>query len=386
MLTNFSIRKFIKNQNTDANARLKCGMLSGCVGISCNILLFVLKFVLGLISGSIAVSADAFNNLSDAGSSLVSLFGFKLAAKPADKEHPFGHGRFEYLSGFIIAVIIMLVGFEFLKGAINKIINPQPIVFNWIVIAGLVLSILVKIWLSLFHKKLGKLIESKTIEASAADSLSDVLATAVTLIAIVGARFTDFPLDGYMGVIVALMVMYAGYKIACDTLSPLLGRAPDAELVSAIKNEVLSYDGIIGIHDIIVHDYGPGRIFASLHAEVPSDVDIMASHALIDCIEEETAKKLGVDVLIHMDPLDVNCPITEELRIMVGSIVNEVDDNFSIHDFRVIEGLGVVNLIFDLTVPIEDSRSNAQINEVVCQKITDKDDKIRIKMTIDRTY
>ncbi len=361
-------------------------MLSSITGIVCNILLFVLKFILGLVSGSIAVSADAFNNLSDAGSSLVSLFGFKLASKPADKEHPFGHGRFEYLSGFIIAVIIMLVGFEFLKGAIDKIINPQSIAFSWIVVAGLVLSIIVKVWLSVFHKKLGKLIESKTIEASAADSLSDVLATSVTLVAVIAARFINFPLDGYMGVIVAFMVMYAGYKIACDTLSPLLGRAPDAELVSAIKNEVLSYDGIIGIHDIIVHDYGPGRIFASLHAEVPADVDIMASHALIDCIEEETAKKLGVDVLIHMDPLDLNCPITEELRAMVGNIASEVDSSFGIHDFRVIEGLDVINLIFDLTVPIEDARSNTQINEIICQKIADKDKKYRIKMTIDRTY
>lgn len=383
-MTNFLIKTFIKNANADS--RLRCGMLSSIIGIVCNILLFVLKFILGLVSGSISVSADAFNNLSDAGSSLVSLLGFKLASKPADKEHPFGHGRFEYLSGFIIAVIIMLVGFEFLKGAVDKIINPQPIVFNWIIVAGLVLSILVKIWLSLFHKKLGKLIDSKTIEASAADSLSDVLATSVTLVAIIGARFIDFPLDGYMGIIVALMVMYAGYKIACDTLSPLLGRAPDAELISAIKNEVLSYDGIIGIHDIIVHDYGPGRIFASLHAEVPADVDIMASHALIDCIEEETTNKLGVAVLIHMDPLDVNCPVTEKLRTMVAEVVCDIDNNFGIHDFRVIEGLGVVNLIFDLTVPIEDARSNAQINDVVCQKITDKDEKFRIKMTIDRTY
>lgn len=385
-MTEFLIKLFIKDQTIDAAVRVRCGMLSGVVGIVCNILLFVLKFSLGLFSGSIAVSADAFNNLSDAGSSLVSLFGFKLASKPADKEHPFGHGRYEYLSGFIIAVIIMLVGFEFFKGATQKIINPLPIEFNWIVVSGLVISILVKVWLSLFHRKLGRLIESKTIEASAADSLSDVLATTVTLIAIVAARFTDFPLDGYMGAIVAAMVLYAGYKIAHDTLSPLLGRAPDPELIAAIKNEVLSYDGIIGVHDIIVHDYGPGRVFASLHAEVPADVDIMASHALIDCIEEETAKKLQVDVLIHMDPLDINCPVTEELRTMVGDIVNEIDGAFGIHDFRVIEGLGVVNLIFDVTVPIEDARTDAQISALICGKITEKDEKYRIKMTIDRVY
>lgn len=383
-MTKFLIKLFIKNEVTDAETRTKCGVLSSVVGITCNILLFILKFILGLVSGSIAVSADAFNNLSDAGSSLVSLLGFKLASKPADKEHPFGHGRYEYLSGFIIAVIIMLVGFEFLKGAVDKIFNPRPLAFNWIVVAGLVISILIKVWLSLFHKKLGKLIESKTVEASAADSLSDVLATSVTLIAIIATRFTSFPLDGYMGAIVALMVLYAGYAIARDTLSPLLGRAPDAELIAKIKGEVLSYDGIIGVHDIIVHDYGPGRIFASLHAEVPADVDIMASHGLIDCIEEEVSEKLGVAVLIHMDPLDLNCPVTGELRNMVSGIVSDVDKCFGIHDFRVIEGIDVVNLIFDITVPIEDARTDAQISALICGKITEKDEKYRVKMTIDR--
>lgn len=385
-MTKFLIKLFIKNEVTDAETRTKCGVLSSVVGITCNILLFILKFILGLVSGSIAVSADAFNNLSDAGSSLVSLLGFKLASKPADKEHPFGHGRYEYLSGFIIAVIIMLVGFEFLKGAVDKIFNPRPLAFNWIVVAGLVISILIKVWLSLFHKKLGKLIESKTVEASAADSLSDVLATSVTLIAIIATRFTSFPLDGYMGAIVALMVLYAGYAIARDTLSPLLGRAPDAELIAKIKGEVLSYDGIIGVHDIIVHDYGPGRIFASLHAEVPAHVDIMASHGLIDCIEEEVSEKLGVAVLIHMDPLDLNCPVTGELRNMVSGIVSDVDKCFGIHDFRVIEGIDVVNLIFDITVPIEDARTDAQISALICGKITEKDEKYRVKMTIDRIY
>ena len=379
-MVDFLISVFIKKEGNAA--RESFGVLASVVGIVCNVFLFALKFILGLVSASIAVCADAFNNLSDAGSALVTLLGFKLAAKPADKEHPFGHGRYEYISGFIIAVIIMLVGFEFIKSAVSKIFEPEPIIFSWVVVMGLLASILVKLWLTFFNKKIAQKVGSKTIEASAADSISDVLSTSVTLIAIIASRFTDIPIDGYMGIIVSCFVLYAGYSIARDTLSTLLGHAPDPNLVSKIREEVCAYDGILGVHDIIVHDYGPGRIFTSLHAEVSCDTDIMESHALIDCIEEELSKKMGIDILIHMDPLDISCPITERLRDEVSQILHEVDEKFGMHDFRVVMSGEKANVIFDLAVPIDDRRTNDEILSLVCKCAP----QYNFKITIDRTY
>ncbi len=377
-MTELLISLFIQNKNDVGNVdvRKKYGFLASAVGIACNVVLFILKFILGILSGSIAITADAFNNLSDAGSAVVVFFGFKLASRPADKEHPQGHGRYEYLSGFIIAVLIFLIGFEFLRGAVEKIISPSPVAFNYFVVAGLVFSVLVKLWLSFFYRKLGKKLSSETMYASSTDSISDVLTTTVTLVGILTAHFWSLPLDGYLGAFVAIMVLYAGYKVARDTLSPLLGRAPDPILVAKIREMALKHEGILDVHDIIVHDYGPGRILASLHADVPAKGSLVEIHELVDRIESEIRRELNIEAVIHIDPRDTECKHTAELFEKVKNIVGEYDKNFGIHDFRVVQDTAV----FDLTVPHEDKRKNEEIINGLSLRI-----KENIKITIDRT-
>lgn len=377
-MTELLVSLFIRNKDdiSDVNVRKKYGFLASIVGIFCNIALFILKFILGILSGSIAITADAFNNLSDAGSAIVTFLGFKLASRPADKEHPQGHGRYEYLSGFIIAVLIFLIGFEFLRGAIEKIFSPASVEFNYFIVAGLVVSIIIKIWLSFFYRKLGKRISSETMRASSTDSISDVLTTSVTLIGILSAHFFDLPLDGYLGAFVALMVLYAGYKVARDTLSPLLGRAPDPKLISGIRKMALSYEGILDVHDIIVHDYGPGRILASLHADVPASGKLMEIHELVDKIENDIRNELNIEAVIHIDPRDTECKETAELYDKIKATVKEYDKNFGIHDFRVVGN----TLVFDLAVPHEDKRTNEEIIKGLSLRINEK-----IKITIDRT-
>lgn len=387
-MTNVLVRLFIRDRENihDAKVRARYGALSSGVGIVCNLVLFALKFILGVFSGSIAVTADAFNNLSDVGSSVVTFLGFKMASKPADKEHPYGHGRMEYLSGLIIAVFILLVGFEFVKSSVEKILHPEPLVFSWVIVVGLVASILVKLWMSRFNRQLGKKLASAAMQATAADSISDVLATSVTLIAVIAARFTDLPIDGYMGLVVSILVLFAGYNVAKDTISPLLGRAPDPELIARIKSMALSFDGVLGVHDIIVHDYGPGRIFASLHAEVPITMDILENHALIDHIEGALSSALGIEVVIHMDPLDTECTLTGELRTMVGDVVHALNENYGIHDFRVILSGQYQNLVFDVTVPIEDKASDAEIIRLITEKIHQKGAQYQPKVVVDRVF
>ena len=377
-MTELLVSIFIKDKNDicNVNVRKKYGTLASIVGIICNIFLFILKFVLGVLSGSIAITADAFNNLSDAGSSVVTFLGFKLAARPADREHPQGHGRYEYLSGFIIAVLIMLIGFEFFRGAVEKIVNPTQVTASNFVITGLGVSILVKLWLNFFYKKLGKRINSEVMFASAADSMSDVLTTSVTLVGIVTMRIWNLPIDGYLGIFVALMVLYAGYKVARDTLSPLLGRAPDPKQVEKLRETVLSFDGILDVHDIIVHDYGPGRILASLHADVPANSNLVEVHDLIDKIERRILSELSIEAVIHMDPRDTENKEVEDLYRKVHEIVMTYDSEFGIHDFRIVEDV----LVFDLTVPMENKRKNEEIIGELTEKIGRK-----TKIVIDRT-
>lgn len=385
-MTKLLISLFIRDyENTnDALVRKKYGTLSALVGVVCNLILFALKLTLGIISASIAVVADAFNNLSDVGSSVATFLGFHLASKPADREHPYGHGRFEYISGLFIAVLILLVGFEFAKGSIEKIISPSQVTFSPIVVFGLIASIAVKLWLARFNNTLGRKIGSASLTASAADSISDVFSTSVTLIAIIAARYTDLPIDGYMGVIVSALVLYTGYTVARDTISPLLGGAPDPELCAKIRAMTLSYEGILGVHDLIVHDYGPGRIFASLHAEVSVERDVVESHALIDCIENEMAESLGIQVLIHMDPLDLSCPQTAALRALVEGIVHAECAEWGVHDFRMVDSGAVKNLIFDVTVPIEEKLRDAEIIEKISMEVCRADEKYQAKIMVDR--
>ena len=386
-MTRFLISRFIKDYKNTADpvVRKRYGVLDSVVGIACNLILFLVKFVLGSISGSIAVTADAFNNLSDVGSSAVTLLGFKMAAKPADREHPYGHGRIEYVSGLIIAFLILLVGLDFVKSSIDKIISPEPVVFQWVVLIGLVASILVKLWLGFFHKRVGKLISSTVMGASAADSMMDVLATSVTLASVVASGFTQAPVDGYMGVVVAVLILYAGINVARDTLSPLLGKAPDPELKERIIRMAEGYEGILGVHDLIIHDYGPGRIFASMHAEVPVKDDMQKSHALIDRVENEISSQLGIALVIHMDPRDTDCELTNTLRGMVEEVVQECDPAFSIHDFRVVDCKDNITLVFDLCIPIEYKKTDQQVREAVNAAIVARNPACSPRIVIDRS-
>lgn len=353
MLSDALCRRFIKDSaNTaDPKVRLAYGRLAGIVGIICNLLLCGLKLLAGLLAGSLAMIADAFNNLSDAGSSIVTLIGFKLAGAPADEDHPFGHGRMEYLSAMGVAVLIILAGFELATSAVDKIIHPAAPSFRWISAVILAVSISVKLWMAFFNRRIGKQIRSDALCAAATDSRNDVLCTTVVLASSLLGLWLPVSIDGYVGMAVALFVIWSGFTVIRDTVSPLLGQAPDPELVVGIQRTVLSYDGVVGIHDLIVHDYGPGRIFVSLHAEVPEDQPISKSHDVIDNIEMELQEKFNILSCIHMDPVDTDNPETLRLKEVAIRLMNEIDQRLTLHDFRVVSGDTHTNLLFDLVVP-----------------------------------
>ena len=352
-MTKLLIKLFIKDADNTANAavRSRYGVLSGAVGIACNLLLTIAKFLIGSLTNSIAITADAVNNLSDAGSSAVTLFSFKAANRPADDEHPFGHGRIEYIAALGVAFLILMMGFELVRSSIDKIMHPEALSFSVPALIVLLLSIGVKIWTALFNHQLGKRIDSPAVGAVVMDSVSDTAATTVSMLALILSKFTSLPLDGYMGIIVALFIFYTGIQIVRDTVGNLLGQAPDPKLVKALETEILSFEGVVGVHDLIVHDYGPNRIFASAHAEVPSNADIMKSHDTIDLIEREIKKKFHMDMVIHMDPIVVEDEQVNRLRLQLSEIVRSIDPRFTIHDFRMVEGPTHTNLIFDLVIP-----------------------------------
>lgn len=387
-MIDFLIRRCIKHADntSDAKVRTRYGALSSGVGILCNLLLFAVKFLLGTLSGSIAIKADAFNNLSDVGSSAVTLAGFKMASKPADKDHPYGHGRIEYLCGLLIAFFILMVGIEFVKNSVEKILHPEPILFSYAVLAGLVVSVLVKLWMNRFNLALSKRIDSPSLAATAADSLSDAMATGVTMVSVIASAFTDLPVDGVIGLIVAVMILKAGYGVAQDTLNPLLGSPPDPALVKDIKERMLTYPDIIGVHDLIVHDYGPGRIFVSAHAEVPANGNILNCHDTVDTAEREISRALNLQLVIHMDPIETECEATNTLKKVVESIISQVDESLSIHDFRVVIGPSHTNLIFDLVLPMESRWSPKEISELIDKKIREVDSHVFTVITVDRDY
>ena len=353
MLSDALCRRFIKDSANvdDPKVRLSYGRLAGIVGIVCNLLLCGLKLLAGILAGSLAMIADAFNNLSDAGSSVVTLVGFKLAGAPADDDHPFGHGRMEYLSAMGVAVLIILAGFELATSAIDKIFHPSPAEFNWISVVILAVSIGVKLWMAVFNRRIGKKIRSDALCAAALDSRNDVICTGVVLVSSLLNLVLDFSIDGYVGMAVALFVIWSGFTVIRDTVSPLLGQAPDPELVQNIQRTVLAHEGVVGIHDLIVHDYGPGRVMVSLHAEVPVDQSISKSHDIIDNIEMELQEKFNILSCIHMDPIDADNPETQRLKALAIRLMNEVDENLTLHDFRVVTGDSHTNLLFDLVVP-----------------------------------
>ncbi len=357
MFSDALCRRFIKDSANvdDPKVRFAYGRLAGIVGILCNLLLCGLKLLAGTLAGSLAMIADAFNNLSDAGSSIVTLIGFKLAGAPADDDHPFGHGRMEYLSAMGVAVLIILAGFELATSAFNKILDPVISDFNWISIVILAVSILVKLWMAVFNRRIGKKIHSDALCAAGMDSRNDVICTGVVLASSVLSLWLPMSIakyiDGYVGMAVALFVIWSGFTVIKDTVSPLLGQAPDPALVQGIQQTVLAYEGVVGIHDLIVHDYGPGRMFVSLHAEVPEDQPISKSHDVIDNIEMELQEKFNILSCIHMDPVDTDNPETLALKAMTIRLMNEVDESLTLHDFRVVTGDTHTNLLFDLVVP-----------------------------------
>lgn len=388
-MTQLLVKKFIKNYQDyqDPQVRTQYGILSSVVGILCNLLLFGVKIIIGLLMHSIAVMADAFNNLSDAASSVISFVGVKMASKPADHEHPFGHGRMEYIAAFIVAFLVIQVGFSFLKNSIGKITNPEDITFQLIPFLILILSVAVKLWMAVFNRTLGRKIDSKVMKATAADSLGDVLTTSVTIAAILIFRIAGINVDAYAGIIVSLIVMWAGIGIARDTLEPLIGEAVDPELYGEITELVESYDGIEGTHDLIVHNYGPNQSMASIHAEVPRDVDIEESHEIIDRIEREVSKELGIFLVIHMDPVEVRDEHVLRVRKDVEETVTAIDQRLSIHDFRMVSGKKQINLIFDLVVPYEyDEKDQDALRLRVLENMQKVDPRYQCVITIDKSF
>nr|WP_317412459.1 cation diffusion facilitator family transporter [uncultured Solibaculum sp.] len=387
-MTSLLVRFFVKDhQNTkDPKVRQKYGVLGGSVGIVCNILLCIAKLIAGTLTNSVSITADAFNNLSDAGSSAVTVLGFKLSGKKPDQRHPFGYGRAEYVAGLIISFLILMVGVELIKSSVDKIMNPEILSFSWISAGILLLSILVKLWLALFNRKLGQAIESKTVEAASMDSLSDMIATGAVLLSLILSPVLHLPLDGYMGILVALFVLWAGISIARDTLSPLLGQAPDPELVQSIESMLLSYDMISGAHDLIVHNYGPGRIIASVHAEVPCDCNILSAHEVIDQAEREISAALNIVLVVHLDPIVTDDKRINHLKAHVLSAVREIDERLSVHDFRVVDGENRVNLVFDVVVPFQFELTDDQLSQQISTKLSALNPIYHAVIHFDRSY
>lgn len=387
-MTGFLTKLFIRNSEDihDPQVRQRYGMMSGGVGIAANLILFLGKLFAGWLSGSIAVVADAFNNLSDAGSSVVTLIGFKMAGQKADKDHPFGHGRIEYLAGLIVALAILLVGLELLKSSVDKILHPSPVDFTVLSAVILVAAVLVKFWMHLFNKTLGKKISSPAMAATAADSLSDAVATTAVLVCMLIGHFTNLQIDGWAGILVAVFILYSGIGAARDTLNPLLGQPPDGTLVKEIEETVLAHREIMGIHDMVIHDYGPGRSMVSLHAEVPADADILYIHDTIDAIERELKRKYSFDAVIHMDPIDTDDERVEVLRSQVLKLVQEIQPDMTIHDFRITAGPQHTNLIFDIVVPYESKLTEEEVRKKVREKIKSLGDNYFAVIQVDHSY
>lgn len=352
MVAEFLIKKFIINyQNIEEEkTRNAYVYLASIVGILCNLILSIIKISVGFISGSVSITADGFNNLSDMASSIITMVGIKLANRPADKEHPFGHGRMEYLSALVVAFMVMLVGVQFVKTSFERILNPVAVSFEIIPFILLLISLLIKLWLSRFNKYMGLKINSTALKAASVDALGDVFTSSCVLISFLAAKFTTLPIDGYVGLIVSAAILYAGYSLIKDTISPLLGEAPDEELVKKIKQGVLSYDNIIGVHDLIIHNYGVGKCMASIHAEIPSNIDLVTIHEIIDSAEREISQKLNIYLVIHMDPMCIHDDKINKVKGEIQEILLKYKTIKSMHDFRITEGKDKINIIFDIEV------------------------------------
>ena len=363
----------------DGAVRRAWGALCGFVGIGLNLLLFAGKLAAGSISGSIAITADAFNNLSDAGSSVVTLLGFRLAGKKPDAGHPFGHGRMEYISGLVVAGLILVMGAELAKSSVDKILHPEAVTFSCLACGILLASIAVKLYMYRYNRAVGKKIDSAAMAATAADSLSDTAATAA-------GRFISVPLDGWVGLVVALFILWSAVQAARDTISPLLGQAPDPALVRRIEELVMAHPQVVGVHDLVVHDYGPGRRIISLHAEVPADGELLEMHDAIDNIEMELARKLRCEAVIHMDPVVVGDPVVTALREQVTALVKTIDPRITIHDFRMVPGATHTNLIFDVVIPFDEQLTRPQVAQQVCRLVEGMEGRYRAIIKVENSY
>ena len=388
MFSNFLVKRFVKDSEnvSDIKVRGAYANLAGVVGIITNLILFIIKLSVGLLSNSVSILADAFNNLSDAASSIITIVGFKMANKPADAEHPFGHGRIEYITAMIVSFMVMLVGLQFVKTSFQKIINPTPVTFELLPFILLLVSIGFKFWLSKFNKSIGNKINSSTLKATATDAMGDVFTSTTVVISFLISNFTTLPIDGYIGIIVALAIVYSGFSLIKETLNPLLGEPPDPVLVSNITDMVMSYENITGIHDLIVHNYGPGRIMASIHAEIPSNIDIMEIHHIIDTAEREISKKLNIYLVIHMDPICVDTDEIIEARNMVQDVLSKYEEIKSFHDFRIVGDHDKKNLIFDIEVSptcLSNESNSAKLLSNIKNDIKEKSPEYKCVITVD---
>ena len=384
-------RLFIKETNgslkeNPKNYREQYGVLCGITGIVLNVLLFIGKFLAGFFANSIAIMADAFNNLSDAGSSFITLVGFKMASQKPDSDHPFGHGRIEYISGLLVSIAILLMGFELIKSSIGKIIKPEDVATSTVTYVILIVSILIKLYMAFYNKRVGKKIDSVAMKATATDSISDCVATTVVLLCSLVAHFTSLQLDAYCGVLVAIFIFIAGFKAAKDTIDPLLGTPPENEFVEEIENTVMAHEDILGIHDLIVHNYGPGRIMISLHAEVDAHGDILVLHDLIDNIEHELKTKCNCQALIHMDPIINDDEEINHLKHDIADLIKEIDEKMTLHDFRVVKGPTHTNVIFDVVAPYNLPFKDEELKQIIAAKILDKFPCHYAVIEIDRDY
>lgn len=387
-MTDFIIKTFIKDYENVKNpvVRENYGKLASIVGIIANSFLSLSKILIGLIFNSISITADGVNNLSDTSSSIITFIGFKMGGKPADKDHPFGHARLEYLSGLVVGIAIILLGIELIKTSAEKVLNPEPLKYSILMIMVLLLSIVVKLWMCYFNLKLSKKISSSTLKATSMDSRNDVITTSAILISILISKATNMQIDGYMGCVVALFILCSGVNILRDIMNPLLGELPDEEFVNEIEAKIMSYEGVLNIHDLVIHNYGPSRYFATVHVEVDAKEDIMKSHDMIDNIERDFARDLNINLVIHLDPVITDDGEINNLRMLTNNIVKSINDNLSIHDFRVVRGETHTNLIFDVVVPFDFNINSNELAYEIERLIKEEDETYFTVITVDKNY
>jgi len=387
-MTNLIIRLFVKNYDNTADpaVRRSYGRVSSWTGIICNIILFCLKLVIGILARSIAITADAVNNISDAGSSVITLIGFKMSAKPADREHPYGHARIEYVSGFIVSIVVFLLGIQLIISSVDRIINPVPIQFGWAVAAVLAMTIAAKLWLGMFYRKIGRRINSTALEAASADSVNDVVSTGAVLVASVFAGLTGIQVDGYMGIIVALFIIISGIGLIRKTLDPLVGEAPDEALVKRIEDKLKSYEGVLGVHDLVIHNYGPGRCFATVHAEVSADSGLVEVHHIIDAIEKDFSTDMDIQMVIHADPVVTGDERLDRVKKDVEGILEDIDPALTMHDFRAVFGKNHSKLIFEVTVPPSFKADDEYLIRRIRKALKRCNPQYDSVITIDRNY